>query len=87
MDFHWDWVCSTLFEEGCDCSEELPPQGALAHVGQPLPDWPYQVTWLGQRSIVQDFVGKPAEQYDTWGEAIAAVEATVRDAGHTVNGV
>ncbi len=87
MDFHWDWGCNTLFEEGCGCSDELPPLGAIAQILQARPDWPHQVTWLGARSTVHDFSAKPPELYETREEAIAAVEVAVRHAGHTIGGV
>lgn len=86
MDFHWDWTCNTLFEEGCHCSNELPPRGAIAHVGRPGPEWPFQVTWMGARCQVMDFYGKPTEQHDTFDQAVAAVEEAVRNTGHTVDG-
>lgn len=86
MDFHWDWNCDTLFEHGCHCSAERPPRGAIAHVGQAISNYPYQVTWLADRSSIQDFRDLPSESYNTWEEAVRAVEATIRVAGHTVDG-
>jgi len=86
VDFHWDWGCSTLFEPGYACSEVTPPAGSVVVILHP-PTYPYLVTWLGaQRSTTQDFKDRPPETYDSFDEAIAAVEATVRAAGHTVGG-
>ena len=88
MDLNWDWDCNMLFEEGCRRSEELPPRGAIAHVGQARPDWLHQVTWLGASgSSVRDFQARLVGQYYTREKAIAAVETTVKEAEHTVGGV
>ena len=87
MDFHWDWGCNTLFEPGHGCSKVTPPAGSIVVIIHP-PTRPFQVTWLGaQRSTTQDFKGRTPETYGTLDEAVAAVEATVRAAGHTVDGV
>ncbi len=93
MDFHWEqgsgvrsseWL---VLEEGFGWSAELPPNGAIAHVAQlPVPDYPYQLSWLGAASSVKDSVDRPSETFATEDVAIAAAEATVRAAGHTVNG-
>jgi hypothetical protein len=96
MDLHWEqgsragergssWL---VLEEGHRWSDLSPPPGAVAHVMElPYPSHPYQVTWLGQASAVQDFVGRPSEQYATQDAAIDAVETTLRAAGHTIDGV
>lgn len=87
MDFHWDWGCDTLFEPGHGCSDLLPPAGSIVQILHP-PHFPYQVTWLGAaRSTTQDFKDLQPVTYDTFDVAVAAVEATVRAAGHTVGGV
>lgn len=94
MKFHWSQGSRVggrsserlLLEEGYRWSDESPPSGAVAVILElPYPGHPYQVTWLGVASSVKDFVDRPSERYSTQDAAIAAVEATVTAAGHTVN--
>jgi hypothetical protein len=86
VNFRWDR--GQLLEEGHTWSDELPPAGVVAQVGElPIPGHPYQVTWLlNLRGTVHDFADKSPEQHATQDVAINVVETTVRGAGHTVYG-
>lgn len=87
MDFHWDWDCNTLFEPGHGCGKVTPPAGAIVVIIHP-PISAYQVNWLGAaRSTTKDFKDLPPSTHETFDEAVVAVVATVRAAGHTVGGV
>jgi hypothetical protein len=88
MDFHWDRNCNMLFERGCHCSDELPSPGAIAQVLLSPNRVTCQVIWdVAARSRVKEFQTRPPENYNSLEEAITAVEITVREAGHTIDGV